>query len=110
MVLAGWGLIAMAATTNTTIQLTVPDELRGRVMSVYTTIFAGASPIGALFAGALAATAGVAVAMMVGGLLALGAVGVATWLVVRSTAHRDVHGRVAGGRARPRCRVPEAAP
>jgi MFS family permease len=84
MVLAGWGLIAMAATTNTTIQLTVPDELRGRVMSVYTTIFAGASPIGALLSGTLAATAGVAVALVVGGGAALIATGVAAWLVIRS--------------------------
>ena len=84
MVLAGWGLIAMAATTNTVIQLTVPDQLRGRVMSVYTTVFAGSSPIGAIFAGAVAATAGVAVALGVGGLLALGAVGVAALLVRRS--------------------------
>ncbi len=84
MVLAGWGLIAMAATTNTTIQLTVPDQLRGRVMSVYTTIFAGVSPIGAMFAGSLAATAGVAAALIVGGGAALVATGVAAWLVVRS--------------------------
>jgi len=84
MVLAGWGLIAMAATTNTIIQLTVPDELRGRVMSVYTTIFAGASPIGALLAGAIAASAGVAVALQLGGAAALVAVGVAALLVRRS--------------------------
>jgi MFS family permease len=84
MVGAGWGLIAMAATTNTTIQLTVPDELRGRVMSVYTTIFAGSTPIGALFAGTLAATAGVAVALVAGGLLAVGAAVGAAVLVMRS--------------------------
>jgi predicted MFS family arabinose efflux permease len=84
MVLAGWGLIAMAATTNTVIQLTVPDELRGRVMSVYTTIFAGASPIGALLSGAIAAGAGVAVALQLGGAAALVAVGVAALLVRRS--------------------------
>ncbi len=34
----------MAATANTTMQLAVPDGLRGRVMSVYTTIFAGLDP------------------------------------------------------------------
>jgi MFS family permease len=86
MVGAGWGLIAMAATTNTMIQLTVPDELRGRVMSVYTTIFAGSSPVGGLFAGALAASFGVAVALIVGGALAVVAVLVATWLALRSGA------------------------
>ena len=71
MGIAGWGLIAMASTTNMIIQLSVPDVLRGRVMSVYTTVFAGTTPIGALFAGGLAATAGVAVALAVGGLLAV---------------------------------------
>ena len=40
-VLVGLGAITMAATANTTIQLAVPDHLRGRVMSVYTTVFAG---------------------------------------------------------------------
>ena len=39
MVLIGFGSILMAATGNTTIQLAVPDHLRGRVMSVYTTVF-----------------------------------------------------------------------
>jgi MFS family permease len=86
MVGAGWGLIAMAATTNTLIQLSVPDELRGRVMSVYTTIFAGSSPVGALFSGSLAASFGVAVALVVGGVLAVGAVLVAAWIALRSSA------------------------
>jgi MFS family permease len=77
MFLAGWGVIAMAATTNTIIQLTVPDVLRGRVMSVYTTVFAGAVPVGGLFAGGVAAVAGVPAALAVGGVLALLAAGVA---------------------------------
>jgi MFS family permease len=71
MFVAGWGVIAMAATTNTIIQLTVPDVLRGRVMSVYTTVFAGSVPIGGLFAGSIAAAAGVPAALAVGGALAL---------------------------------------
>jgi hypothetical protein len=53
-------------------------------MSVYTTIFAGASPIGALLSGTLAATAGVGVALVLGGGAALIATGVAAWLVLRS--------------------------
>ena len=71
MFVAGWGVIAMAATTNTIIQLTVPDVLRGRVMSVYTTVFAGSVPIGGLFAGSIAAAAGVPAALAAGGVLAL---------------------------------------
>lgn len=81
MLVLGWGVIAMAATTNTLIQLTVPDALRGRVMSVYTTVFAGSTPIGGLFAGTLAATAGVGVALIVGGALALLTALVASWRV-----------------------------
>ncbi len=73
MLLLGWSVIAIAATTNTLIQMTVPDRLRGRVMSIYTTVFAGSSPIGGLFAGAIAAAAGVAAALAVGGVVAIGA-------------------------------------
>jgi MFS family permease len=71
MVVAGWGTIAMAATTNSLIQLSVPDALRGRVMSVYTTVFAGSVPLGGLFAGGIAAVAGVPAAFAIGGILAL---------------------------------------
>jgi hypothetical protein len=42
-------------------------------MSVFTTVFAGATPIGSLVAGTLAAVAGVAVALVVGGAVALAA-------------------------------------
>ncbi|MDP8904980.1 MAG: MFS transporter [Chloroflexota bacterium] len=71
MFVAGWGVIAMAATINTYIQIHVPDVLRGRVMSVYTTVFAGSVPIGGLFSGAVAAVWGVQAALAVGGLIAL---------------------------------------
>jgi MFS family permease len=67
MFLAGAGAITMMATANTTMQLAVPDRLRGRVMSVYTTVFAGTTPIGALATGAIAATAGADVAIFFGG-------------------------------------------
>jgi MFS family permease len=71
MVAVGFGAILMAATANTVIQLTVPDGLRGRAMSVYTTIFAGSTPIGGPLMGGIASGFGVAVSMAVGGLLAL---------------------------------------
>jgi MFS family permease len=78
MVVAGAGAIGMAATANTTIQLTVPDHLRGRVMSVYTTVFAGSVPVGGLMAGAIASIWDVPLSLAVGGVLSL-AVGVWAW-------------------------------
>ena len=71
MFLAGWGTISMAAVCNTLIQLRVPDVLRGRVASVYTTVFAGATPFGGLFSGSLAALGGPPAALIAGGAVAV---------------------------------------
>jgi MFS family permease len=80
MFTAGAGAISMMATANTTLQLAVPDELRGRVMSVYTTVFAGTSPIGGLAIGAIAANAGAQAALFVGGVISvLAAIGGIAW-------------------------------
>lgn len=68
---AGAGMIAMAASANTLIQLTVTDQLRGRVMSLYTTVFAGSTPIGGLATGALASAYGIAFAVILGGVLSI---------------------------------------
>jgi MFS family permease len=56
---------------NTIVQVTVPDELRGRVMGVYMMVFAGATPVGASLIGLVAEGAGVPAACLVGGGLAL---------------------------------------
>jgi len=50
------GLFMMTSTAsiNTAIQSMIPDVLRGRVMSLFTTMLIGTAPIGALIAGALA--------------------------------------------------------
>jgi MFS family permease len=71
MVVIGFGSILMAATGNTTIQLAVPDHLRGRVMSVYTTVFSASVPIGGLAFGGIASVFGTSVAIAVGGVLTL---------------------------------------
>jgi predicted MFS family arabinose efflux permease len=71
MVLVGFGSIFMAATGNATIQLAVPDQLRGRVMSVYTTVFSASVPIGGLAMGAVASGFGVPVAIALGGALSV---------------------------------------
>ena len=81
MFILGFGTIAMAATANTMIQLRVPDELRGRVMAVYTTVFAGSTPIGGVILGWVASTAGVSAGMLLGGVTAIGIAGLAAaWL------------------------------
>jgi MFS family permease len=71
MVLIGAGGIAMAATANATIQLAVPDGLRGRVMSVYTTVFSASTPVGGLAMGVIASKVGIAEAIAIGGVLSL---------------------------------------
>ena len=78
MIIVGAGGIGMAVTANTTIQLSVPDHLRGRVMSLYTTVFAGSVPAGGLLMGWIASAWSVPAALLVGAILSL-IVGVACW-------------------------------
>lgn len=63
---AGWGMMTNMALTNTLIQTAVPDQLRGRVMSVYTLMFLGMAPLGSLQAGALAHWLGAPTAVRIG--------------------------------------------
>jgi len=91
MVFIGFGSILMAATGNTTIQLAVPDHLRGRVMSVYTTVFSASVPIGGLAMGAVASAFGAPIAIALGGALSLLA-GVGAWAWGRSGAFDSVGG------------------
>jgi predicted MFS family arabinose efflux permease len=82
MAIAGAGGIGMAVTANTTIQLSVPDQLRGRVMSVYTTVFAGSVPVGGLLMGAIASAWSVQLSLLIGALLSL-ACGIGGWFWLR---------------------------
>lgn len=90
----GIGVIALAATANTTIQLMAPDALRGRVMSVYVTVFAGSTPIGGLFAGSIASAWGAPAAFLAGGL-----VSIAVALGAAIAVARERNGAGAGNRA-----------
>ena len=71
VVAAGLGAAQIALVQNTmvAVQAAAPDELRGRVMGLYTTLFMGTSPFGAFIAGWLAELAGVSSALIVGGVL-----------------------------------------
>jgi len=65
LVLMGWSLMTVVNLTNALIQTHVPDELRGRVMSVYILLFQGGFPIGSLVAGWLAGLTSEALAVFV---------------------------------------------
>ena len=64
---AGYSMMLQMACSNTLIQTMVPDELRGRVMAVYSMMFMGMAPFGAFFGGALAHHAGAPITVAVGG-------------------------------------------
>lgn len=73
LVMGFCGILFMAS-ANTTLQLTVPDELRGRIMSLHTLAFAGATPFGALLVGSVSQAFGVARGLVVASGCALVAV------------------------------------
>ncbi|MDQ4036568.1 MAG: MFS transporter, partial [Chloroflexota bacterium] len=91
----GFASMLMVNTINVTIQNSVPDVLRGRIMSLYVTVFAGTAPIGGLLAGALAQGFGAAFAFTVGAALAMLVLGVVTWQMrsvrMPGTASRTQH-------------------
>ncbi|MGD0407930.1 MAG: MFS transporter [Candidatus Limnocylindrales bacterium] len=89
---AGVGAIATSVSANSLIQITVPGPLRGRVMSVYTTVFSGSTPIGNGLTGGVGGLWGTPAALVMNGAISLGAEVVAAVAVLRGYA------RVGGGR------------
>jgi MFS family permease len=65
LILAGFALISQLALTNTLLQLLVPDEFRGRVLSSYTWALGGFFPIGSLLIGSMGDAFGAAEAVMI---------------------------------------------
>ncbi|MDD5369113.1 MAG: MFS transporter [Anaerolineaceae bacterium] len=71
MALAGWGTVTQLALTNTLIQLSSPDDLRGRIISTYFWAQQGVAPFGSLLIGGLAQGFGAPVSVAVGGIICL---------------------------------------
>jgi MFS family permease len=67
LVPVGYAMMIEMAASNTLIQAMVPDNLRGRVMAVYSMMYMGMAPIGALIAGSLAQRFGAPRTVMIGG-------------------------------------------
>ncbi|MGA3212422.1 MAG: MFS transporter [Terriglobales bacterium] len=63
----GFSMMLQMSSSNTLIQSMVPDRLRGRVMSVYSMMFMGMAPFGALFAGFVARVLGAPLTLAIGG-------------------------------------------
>jgi MFS family permease len=80
LVLVGSGIaiILVMNLANALVQTLAPDELRGRIMAIYSLTFFGLLPVGALWAGGLAEVAGEPIAVIVGAAISL-AVAVALW-------------------------------
>jgi predicted MFS family arabinose efflux permease len=57
------------STTNTVLQTIVPDDMRGRVMGVWSLIFGAMIPLGSLEAGAVANWSGTAFALGLGAIV-----------------------------------------
>jgi predicted MFS family arabinose efflux permease len=68
----GFSGIVTVTGCNTALQLGAPDELRGRVMSLYNWVYGGVFPFGSFMVGTLSERHGVSVALFVNGVLGLG--------------------------------------
>ena len=97
---AGLGAIATAISANSLVQITVPGPLRGRVMSVYTTVFAGSTPIGNGLTGGVGGLWGTPAALVMNGASAFGAEAVAAVAVLRGAVPRIGDGETAAHRGR----------
>jgi predicted MFS family arabinose efflux permease len=75
----GYSMMVQMASSNTLIQAMVPDQLRGRVMAVYSMMFMGMAPFGALLAGFLAHRTGAPVAVAAGGAVCIAGAAVFGW-------------------------------
>lgn len=71
LIAAGFSMMVQMASSNTLIQSMVPNELRGRVMAVYSMMFMGMAPIGALLAGVAAEPLGPSITVAIGGALCI---------------------------------------
>src|SRR4030043_135685 len=71
LIFIGWGIVSFLATANSFIQLSVPDNLRGRAMSVYALVFLGTAPLGNSLLGVLADSFGTSRAVSISAIICI---------------------------------------
>jgi MFS family permease len=82
LAVGGWGMLLYFSTTNTLIQSSVSQVMRGRVMGIWALVFGGMMPVGGIESGFLSHAVGVPWTITVGALICAGA-GLVTWWIVR---------------------------
>ena len=70
MVLIGAGMVTQLSTGNSLLQLNVPDQMRGRIMSLFSLIIIGSVPFGSMLYGTVAHYLGPCLALTLGSLCA----------------------------------------
>ena len=92
LVLSGFAMMMQFTAINTLIQAMVPDQLRGRMMSLYSMMFLGMAPLGSLLAGATADHIGAPVTVAIGGLASFvaGLAFLRRWPAMRGSARELV--------------------
>jgi MFS family permease len=85
--LTGAALMVVFSTVTSLIQLTAPNEMRGRVMSIYMLAFRGGMPLGSLVSGYLATWIGAPTVIAINGVLL---VAVALYFLIRSHGVREI--------------------
>ena len=82
--IVGFAATSQMAATNTTVQNRSPEQLRGRLMAVYATMFMGVQPLGALLAGGIAKRVGAPETLaLFGAVCLLGSLVFAAWVLLR---------------------------
>ena len=88
----GWGMLLYFSMTNTLVQTSVSDQMRGRVMGIWALVFGGTMPLGGLESGLLSQAVGVPWTVAVGALVCASA-GLVMWLVARRNPPAQVQPR-----------------
>jgi MFS family permease len=90
LVLLGGAAVTFAATINSTLQLAVAPEMRGRVMALYSVVFLGSTPIGAPLVGWLAQTYDPRAALLLAGVSGVSAAWAAR-VIFKRMSERDAN-------------------
>jgi MFS family permease len=85
----GFSMMVEISSSNTLIQTMVPDALRGRVMAVYSMMFMGMAPAGALLAGWAADRIGAPTTVLIGGTACMVAAAIFRWSIPRLRADAE---------------------